>query len=151
MSSSSRRIGFVLVVVAIAATAYAVGRAQAGRPVNLAANAIKWEPYGPGTPLEVAVLWGDRTKGEYGMLLKMPAKFEAGMHSHTADYHGMNVQGTWIHTNQGQPPATLPQGSYVMQPGKQIHNDVCMSATPCILLIHQHAAGDFIPAPAGTK
>jgi len=72
---------------------------------------------------------------------------EAGRHSHTADYHAVGVQGTWVHTNDGDALVReFPPGSYVMQPGKQIHNHVCKGTTDRILFVHQHAPGDFIPA-----
>jgi quercetin dioxygenase-like cupin family protein len=129
----------------VAYASYAVGVAQ-GKAVNVPASAMKWAPYAPGNPLQVAALWGDRTKGDYGMLLKMPAGFEAGRHSHTGDYHALAIQGTWVHTNEGGKPVDLAPGSYVLQPGKQVHNDSCKGSTDCIILVHQHAAGDFIPA-----
>lgn len=144
----SVRIGLYLaLVLVVAAASYVAGAAQGGKPVNLPVSALKWQPAAPNSPLQIAMLWGDRSKpGEYGMLLKMPAGSEAGRHSHTADYHGVAIQGTWVHTNDGAPPRELPPGSYALQPGKQVHNDVCKGTTECILLIHQHAAGDFIPA-----
>ena len=134
-----------LVLMLVAGGSYAVGVAQ-GKAVNMPAASVKWAPYAPGNPLQVATLWGDRTKGEYAMLLKMPAGFEAGRHSHTGDYHGLAVQGTWVHTNDGSKPVELAPGSYVLQPGKQVHNDVCKGTTDCIIFVHQHAAGDFVPA-----
>ena len=88
MTSLGRMFSGTLVLMLVAGGSYAVGVAQ-GKAVNLPAASIKWVPYAPGNPLQVAALWGDRTKGEYGMLLKMPAGFEAGRHSHTADYHGL--------------------------------------------------------------
>ena len=134
-----------LVLMLVAGGSYAVGVAQ-GKAVNVPAASVKWAPYAPGNPLQVATLWGDRTKGEYAMLLKMPAGFEAGRHSHTSDYHGLGIQGTWVHTNEGSKPVELAPGSYVFQPGKEVHNDVCKGTTDCILFVHQHAAGDFTPA-----
>ena len=134
-----------IALMLVAYASYAVGVAQ-GKAVNVPASAMKWEPFGPGNPVQVAALWGDRTKGDYGMLLKMPAGSEAGRHSHTGDYHALAVQGTWVHTNEGGKPIDLAPGSYVLQPGKQVHNDSCKGSTDCIILVHQHAAGDFIPA-----
>jgi hypothetical protein len=68
------------------------------------------------------------------------------MHAHTLDYYAVNVQGTWVHTEgDTNPPKELPVGSYVFQPGKQMHNDVCKGKTDCIVFIHQHGKGDFIP------
>jgi hypothetical protein len=143
----AKKFGLVVAVTGLAVASYAAGAAQARQAVNTPASGIKWEPYAPGTPLQVAVLWGDRTKGnDYGMFLKMPAGFEAGQHAHTADYHGVGVQGNWVHTNTGSiATPQLPPGSYVFQPGKQMHNDICKGTTDCILFIHQHAPGDFIP------
>ena len=143
-----------LVLAAVAGLSYAAGAAKGKQPVTMASTELQWEAYAPGAPLQVAKLWGDRAKGgDYGMLLKLPAGFEAGMHSHTGDYHGVSVQGTWIHTNDGQtsPAKEMAPGSYVFQPGKQFHNDVCKGKTECILFVHQHAKGDFIPAKAPAK
>jgi hypothetical protein len=145
-SKTLRRIGGAIGMAAVATASYAAGVAQ-GKPVNMPMSAIKWQPYAPGSPLQVATLWGNREKGpEYAMLLRLPAGFEAGMHAHTADYHAVSVQGTWVHSNQGDPKQyEMPPGSYVMQPGKVLHNDSCKGATDCIILVHQHGPGDFIP------
>jgi hypothetical protein len=143
-----------LVLTAVAGLSYAAGAAKGKMPVTWGAGELKWDPYAPGVPLQVAKLWGDRAKpGEYGMLLKLPAGFEAGFHSHTADYEAVLVQGTWVHTNEGDTsaPKELTPGSYVFQPGKQNHNDVCKSKTECIIFVHQHAKGDFIPAKTAAK
>ena len=144
-----KRLAGALVLAAVAGLSYAAGAAKGKEAVNMSmATDIKFEPYAPGVPLQVAKLWGDRTKGgEYGMLLKLPAGFEAGMHSHTLDYDAVLVQGTWIHTNEGDtnPPKEMAPGSFVFQPGKANHNDVCKSKTECIIFVHQHGKGDFIP------
>lgn len=146
-NTTKKRLVGALVLAAVAGVSYAAGAAKAKEPVTWSAGDIKWEPFAPGVPLQVAKLWGDRTKGgQYGMLLKLPAGFEAGKHSHTADYNAVSVQGTWVHTNEGNPATPeLPPGSYVLQPGKQVHNDVCKSKTDCILFVTQNAKGDFIP------
>ena len=148
------KLGLVsaLILALVAGLSYAYAARAAGKgkpPINWGASDLKWDPYAPGAPLQVAKLWGDRLKGgEYGMLLKLPSGFEAGMHSHSADYEAVLVQGTWIHSNEGDPdPAKeMTPGSYVFQPGRQIHNDVCKSKIDCIIFVHQHAKGDFIAA-----
>lgn len=146
-STLKKRIGGALVVAIVAAVSYAAGAAQ-GKPVNMAIGNVKWEPAAPGSPVQIAILWGDRTKGnDYGMLLKMPAGLEAGRHSHTADYHAVGVKGTWVHSNDGDARShELPPGSYAMQPGKQVHNDMCKGTSECVIFVHQHAPGDSIPA-----
>jgi len=137
-----------MVLVAVAAVSYRAGAAKAKEAVQMSAAEIKWEPL-MGGPLQMAKLWGDRDKGpEYGMLLKFPGGMDSGMHAHTGDYHAVSLQGTWVHTVEGEtvPGKELPPGSYVFQPGKQMHDDLCKGKVDCIVFVHQHAKGDFIPA-----
>jgi hypothetical protein len=138
-----------LVGAVVVGVSYTVGAVQGAKPVNRPFASLKWEPAGPGSPLMVAPLWGgDRTKSsDHGILLKIPAGFEAGGHTHTAAYHGVTLQGIWIHTNDAtNKGGDLPLGSYVYQPGKQVHNDICKGPAECIVLVHQHGPNDFLPA-----
>ena len=83
------------------------------------------------------------------MFLKLPAGSEGGLHAHTGDYHGINVQGTWVRTIEGDPvEKELPPGSYVFQPGGQFHNDRCAGPEDCVLFIHQNTMGDLLTPPA---
>ena len=134
----------------VAGTYEAWGQTPSATAIHLPATALKWEPFAPGAPVDVAPLWGDRTKpGEFGMFLRLRAGQETGMHAHTADYRGVNVQGIWVRTIQGDPvPKELPPGSFVFQPGKQFHNDLCKGPVDCVLLIHQHSMADVIQPPA---
>ena len=109
---------------------------------------LKWEDMHPGSPVKFSVLWGDHTKGPFGMLLKQPGGgFEAGMHAHASDYHAVLVQGTWIHTVEGDnsPPKELKPGSYVFQPAGQFHNEKFIGPEDGIVYIHQLGKADFIP------
>ena len=136
----------VVAVAAVSAVSYAAG---ASKSMSMAANEMKWEPMAPNVPIQIATLWGDRTKGESGILMKMPGGFESGLHAHTADYRAVLIQGTWTHTEEGaKETKELAPGSYVMQAGKQMHSDSCKAGADCIIFIHQHAKADFIPAKA---
>lgn len=107
----------------IAAPAFAGAKKESK---SLPFDQIQWQDYAPGVPLKVATLWGDPAKGAHGRYLKMPAGFEAGIHSHTADYHGVLISGTWVHWDEGKSQdLELAPGSYVMQPGKVNHGDKC--------------------------
>ena len=148
-----RKIGkFVLalvVLIVVAGMSYTAGAMQGAKAVNLPFSAMKWEPAAPGSPLMVAPLWGgDRSKStDHGFLLKIPGGFEAGGHSHTAAYHAVAIQGAWIHTNDATNKGRdYPVGSYVYQPGKQVHNDICKGPGECIVFLHQHGPNDFVPA-----
>ena len=141
MWKTSLLIGLSLVTAA-AFTGQAAA-ADVGKMVP--SDQMQWQEMAPGSPLKIAILWGDRSKGEYAMLLKLPAGFDAPIHAHTGDYHGINLTGTWRHSFDGGEQKTLPPDSYVFQPGLGMHGDACMGPEDCILFIHQHAKGDFIP------
>jgi Domain of unknown function (DUF4437) len=113
--------------------------------VMIPADEMQWQEVRPGSPARIVILWGDRTKGEYGMLLKLPAGFSAPIHAHTGDYHGVSLSGMWRHSFDGGEERILPPGSYVLQPGLGMHGDACMGPEDCIVFIHQYVKGDFIP------
>jgi quercetin dioxygenase-like cupin family protein len=124
-----------------------VGVAKGKQEITVPAADLKWEALVPGSPVKMSVLWGDHKKGPFGMLLKQPGGFESGMHTHASDYYAVLVQGTWIHTVEGDSssPKELTPGSYVMQPAQQFHNDKCKGPEDCIVYIHQLGKADFIP------
>jgi hypothetical protein len=142
----------ILAIFAMASVGNAGVRAtdmMQDKSLMIPAGELKWEPYAPGSPLQVAPLWGDRSApGDHGMLLKLPAGFEAGLHSHTLTYHAVALQGKWVHTDEMKNTKELGPMSYVQQLGKANHNDVCKGPEDCIIFIHQDGPGDFIPAPA---
>jgi hypothetical protein len=124
-----------------------VGVAIGKQEIAVPAADLKWEALVPGSPVKMSVLWGDYKKGPVGMLLKQPGGYDSGMHSHASDYYAVLVQGTWIHTVEGDSsaPKELTSGSYVMQPAQQFHNDKCKGPEDCIVYIHQLGKADFIP------
>jgi quercetin dioxygenase-like cupin family protein len=132
-----------LAVLAAVALGWTDAAAESG--TMTAAGELAWVELRPGSPVKMVVLWGDRNKGEYAMLLKLPAGFVAPIHAHTGEYHGLNVSGTWRHSFEGGEERTLPPGSYVFQPGMGMHGDACVGPEDCILFIHQYVKGDFIP------
>lgn len=115
--------------------------------IMIPANAMEWKELNPAWPVTMVPLWGDRSKGEYAMLLKLPAGFVAPIHAHTGDYYGVNLTGTWRHSFEGGEEKDLPPGSYVFQPGLGFHGDACVGPEDCVLFLHQHVKGDFIPKP----
>ena len=132
-----------LCLTAAAGLGHAADSGMAG--IMIPADTMAWKDLNPGSPVKMAPLWGDRGTGEYAMLLKLPAGFVAPIHAHTGDYYGVNLTGTWRHSFDGGEQKDLPPGSYVFQPGMGYHGDACMGPDDCILFIHQHVKGDFIP------
>ena len=103
---------------------------------------LVWVEGGPG--IHFALVWGDWTKDDYGMIAKIEAGHAAPKHSHTSDYHGVTIQGNWVHTFGENDDRTLAPGSYAFQSGKEDHDDRCEGPEDCLILIHQHGPRDFI-------
>ena len=141
---SSKRWLFGLSLVAAVGFGGQASSAADGKMT--AADELQWQEVAPGHPVKAVILWGDRSKGEYAMLLKIPAGFSFPIHAHAGDYHGINLTGNWDHLFDGGEQRSLPPGSYVFQPAMGMHSDGCsIGPEDCILFIHQHVKGDFIP------
>ena len=76
MSRKSLWIGLLLIVV----IGFSGPARSAETGAMIPADQMQWQEMGPGSPLKMVILWGDRSKGEYAMLLKMPAGFVAPVH-----------------------------------------------------------------------
>ena len=141
-----RKISVLLgvVLLATAGLAYAAGHANHGTMTPY--SEADWQEIAPGSPVSVIVLWGDPHNGESGRLIKLPAGFSAPIHAHNADYHGINLTGTWRHSfEETGEVAELPPGSYVNQPGPEWHGDSCLGPEDCIIFLHMHQKINFIP------
>ncbi len=103
---------------------------------------LDWVNGGPG--LDFALVWGDWAKNDYGMIVRIRAGHAAPQHSHTSDYHGITVQGNWVHTYGENDDRNLGPGGYAFQSGKENHGDRCEGPQDCLILIHQHGPRDFI-------
>jgi quercetin dioxygenase-like cupin family protein len=132
-----------LSLITAAGLAYAADDQKIG--AMTAADQMKWQELRPGSPVKMVLLWGDRNKGEYAMLLKLPAGHVSPIHAHTGDYHGLSLTGTWRHSFDGGEERDLSPGSYVLQPGMGMHRDACVGPEDCVLFIHQYEKYDVIP------
>jgi quercetin dioxygenase-like cupin family protein len=141
MTMNSLLVGLSL--LAAAGLGYVAANAKSG--TMTAADQLEWRERRPGSPVKMVILWGNPNMGEYATLLKFPAGFVAPIHAHTGDYHGMSLSGTWRHSFEGGEERDLPPGSYVFQPGLEMHGDACVGSQDCVLFIHQYVKDDFIP------
>ncbi len=101
-----------------------------------------------GTVMNWAIANGwrqDDPNGDNALMVKISAGTTLPRHSHTGSYHGILVQGNWVHSNAKGEDFSLMPGSYVYQTGKVNHGDHCEGDVDCMILVHRHEAGDFIP------
>jgi quercetin dioxygenase-like cupin family protein len=98
----------------------------------------KFVPVDPARPAaaQMAVLWGDPAAGPSAMLMKF-GKTDGVLHTHTADYHLMVLEGQMTHwateSDRARSPVLGP-GSYWFQPGNGPHGDSCLS-DECLMFI----------------
>ncbi len=125
-----------------AAIGMASVNAVAGEQLSRSVDDLEWVNGGPG--LDFALVWGDWTQDDYGMIVRIEAGVAAPRHAHTGDYHGVTIQGNWVHTYGEDDERTLTPGGYAFQAGGEVHGDRCEGTVDCLILIHQHGPRDFL-------
>lgn len=130
------RASYVLLALSLVAGAVIAQQKVANR--YLPTDKLPWYKESPQLPVELAPLWGARSQGEAGTLLRTAPGFESGLHSHTADYWAVVVQGTWKHwvptTGEGVGLKFEP-GAHWTQVHTELHQDACVSKVPCVIFL----------------
>ncbi len=132
-----------LVLVGLVITLGAITSAQS-KAVIWPAAAIKWTHAAAAPGAQVAVLWGDPTKGAYGALKQMPAGTVLAAHTHTRDSHVVIVKGTVTLDIDGQ-KASVGPGSYTLIPGGVGNTTTCGAGAACEYFEHMDGAFDSAP------
>jgi quercetin dioxygenase-like cupin family protein len=139
----------LLSVCALCATAFA-GYAIAAEPALALTSGdptLKWGACPAFMPkgCALAVLHGDPGKENADVFLKVPARSNIPMHTHTSAERMILTAGELHVTYEGQPMAVLKPGSYAYGPAKMPHKAACVGAAPCILFIAFEQPVDAIP------
>jgi beta-alanine degradation protein BauB len=121
-----------------------------GKYSLVARKDFKFKPLDPKQPkgTKMAVVSGDPKTGPVAFALEIPPGGNAGLHSHTSDYHALVLGGAPAHwlpheANEGEPVAA---GTYWYQPGGYDHGDRCTGDAPCHAFVFMAKALDFKPA-----
>ncbi len=138
----------------------AVGGLVAAGPKDIVTTQnkdLKWTPLDPkdtaGKGPQVSVVFGDmKKKAPIGFILKGPAGFKAGPHTHTSDDFATIIQGT-VHnfkapgTDEG--PGLVPGGTW-FQPAGQVHDNDCEASSKdgCQIFVYMPNGFDFKPVAA---
>jgi quercetin dioxygenase-like cupin family protein len=133
-----------LLVLFVSAAAHAGGGAK---QVQVPIDAAKWEqPFGP-DGISTSEVAGDKKKGPYTVLMKFPAGFDSGWHTHDADYSGVVIAGTLENVEQGgeADAKPLPAGSWWSQPAKKNHVTRCAAGAECLALLSIKGGFTFHP------
>jgi Domain of unknown function (DUF4437) len=128
--------------------------------VTTPASDVKWTPLDPKAgdkgPV-MSVVFGDpKAKGPIGFLLKVPAGFKPGPHTHTSDDYAVIITGSMHDFAAGDVDKVdegkaLGPGSTWMQPGKQVHDNHCDGPDACEFFVYMPNGFDmkpYVPPPA---
>ncbi len=106
-----------------------------GKYLLISSKDVKFNPMDPKQPngSKMGIVSGDPKTGPLAFIIEMPPGANAGLHSHTSEYHAVVLQGAPAHwlpheLNEGEP---LSPGAYWFQPGGYDHGDRCTGAGPC--------------------
>ena len=107
---------------------------------------LDFVPQREGSPVEMAVLWGDPANGPSGVLLKMPAGTKAPVHSHSASYRAVILEGSPSRMLDGETePTAFGPGSYIYQPAGEYHGNANDSSEDALVLVIYDGPMDAIP------
>src|SRR5262245_36844243 len=97
---------------------------------SLPADKVQFGPTGIKTEigeLKAGAAYGDLTKGRHGTFLRIPAKYVGPLHSHTADYFGIVVQGVAGILNRATPTCRCPSDLTI---SKRARRTTSLNASP---------------------
>ncbi|MEZ4220602.1 MAG: DUF4437 domain-containing protein [Polyangiaceae bacterium] len=102
--------------------------------------------------------WGDRGTGAHGTLGVFPPGFAAPLHTHSAEYHGVVLQGQMTNpfgtdldvfldgdSSNDKGAVVLGPGSYWRVPAGSQHTTTCVGPEVCWFYFHSEEAFDFAP------
>ncbi|MFN2385201.1 MAG: cupin domain-containing protein [Thermoanaerobaculia bacterium] len=116
------------------------------------AGEVKWAPMAGLAGAQQAVLWGDPTRGEHGILYRWPAGTNVPIHWHTHGDRGIVISGTLSLGVEGAAPKELPPGSYFSLGGGMHHTTSCKAGADCVFFLQRDGLFDVqgLPAAAPT-
>ena len=124
---------------------------KAKAPVMTNAADMKFTaPEGTPAGIQMAPLWGDMSKGAYGVMTKFAAGVKNPLHWHTNDVKVVIVKGTFLAGPDDVSAKEYGPGSYLFIPGGKKHVSGCKEGAECLLFQEGPAKFDLIPA-GGTQ
>jgi quercetin dioxygenase-like cupin family protein len=86
---------------------------------HVALNNVEWVD-APIPGVQLALAWGDDANGAT-WLLKMDPGVVLPMHTHTHDYWGLSIAGTWVHIETDGTEVVTSAGDYSLVNGGEVH------------------------------
>jgi len=117
----------------IAVISFSIASAEENRGHVTKYDDLAWQQAGDGA--EAAILWGSEEDGDAIWVFRMQPGTEFPLHAHTHDYHGLAIQGNWVHIDADGNEVTTAQDSLAFVKGGDFHGDRCEGPNVCITLV----------------
>ena len=108
---------------------------------------LQFAPLAEGSPVEVAVLWGNPETGPAAVIVRFPAGYQEPWHSHTSTYHSVLIKGEF-QTQSKDADVTVSEvygpGSYAVQPGGAVHSEINAGSGELVALVYFDGPVDFV-------
>jgi quercetin dioxygenase-like cupin family protein len=143
------RFVLMLVVVSLSAVVQAEDVATSGAmtsandkaPLMIPFAELKWAALAGRKGMQVAVLSGDPTKGEYTQMRKVAAGTDNPLHSHSSEIKNVIISGVWYTGTDSASAKDFGPGSIVMMPANWVHVSGCRAGSDCVF--YQEGKGKF--------
>ena len=110
---------------------------------------LQFGPLGEGSPVEVALLWGDPATGPAAVLVRFPEGYAEPWHSHSSTYRAVLVKGEFHTRSQGNAAGSTEvygPGAYLVQPGGAVHSEVNAGPGEMVAMVYFEGPVDFVLA-----
>ncbi|WP_189369729.1 cupin domain-containing protein [Tateyamaria omphalii] len=107
-------------------------------------DTLEWDTTPEGVAF--APLSGDRMAEPYFAMVRLPAGTVSPPHTKSATMFGVMLEGQMTHAApDAQNPAIIGPGGYYEIPANMAHVSACISDSPCVTMLYQDGAFDFLP------
>ena len=109
---------------------------------------LPFTPQAEGSPVHLAVLWGNPETGPTAVMIKFPEGYKEPWHYHSSTYHAVLVKGEFSSRSpEGGPDSerVLGPGSYIVQPGGVTHAEINAGAGESLAMVYFEGPTDFVP------
>ena len=108
---------------------------------------LPFAPLTEGSPVQIAVLWGNPDTGPAAIMVRFPEGYQEPWHSHTTTYHSVLIKGTFQTKSKDtdvSESAVYGPGSYAVQPGGAVHAGVNAGTGDLVALVYFDGPVDFV-------
>lgn len=110
---------------------------------------LQFAPLAEGSPVQVALLWGNPEIGPAAVMVKFPEGYQEPWHSHSSTYNAVVVRGEFRSRSPeggSESERVLGPGSHMVQPGGGTHAEANAGAGEALAMVYFDGPVDFVLA-----